>query len=79
MLAATFLLGVGEVLYDNCAQTLMPSLVRADQFEKANGRLWAAQEAANQFVGPPLGSLLLLPASPYRSSSTPGRSSCRQR
>jgi MFS family permease len=59
VLAATFLLGAGEVLYDNCAQTLMPSLVRPDQLEVANGRLWAAQEVANQFVGPPLGSLLL--------------------
>ena len=59
VLVATFLLGIGEVLYDNCAQTLMPALVGADQLEKANGRLWAAQEAANQFVGPPLGSLLL--------------------
>ncbi len=59
VLVATFLLGVGEVLYDNCAQTLMPAIVRPDQLEKANGRLWAAQEAANQFAGPPLGSLLL--------------------
>jgi predicted MFS family arabinose efflux permease len=38
---------------------LMPAIVRTDQLEKANGRLWAAQEAANQFAGPPLGSLLL--------------------
>ncbi len=59
VLVATFLLGIGEVLYDNCAQTLMPSLVRPAQLEKANGRLWAAQEIANQFAGPPLGSLLL--------------------
>ena len=59
IIVASFLLGVGEVLYDNCAQTVMPSLVRPDQLEKANGRLWAAQEAANQFAGPPLGSLLL--------------------
>jgi MFS family permease len=60
VLVATFLLGVGEMLYDNCAQTLMPAVVRADQLEKANGRLWAAQEATNHFAGPPLGSLLLL-------------------
>jgi len=59
VLVATLLLGVGEVLYDNCAQTVMPAIVRIDQLEKANGRLWAAQEAANQFAGPPLGSLLL--------------------
>ena len=59
IIVASFLLGIGEVLYDNCAQTVMPSLVRPDQLEKANGRLWAAEEAANQFAGPPLGSLLL--------------------
>jgi MFS family permease len=59
VIVATLLLGIGEVLHDNCAQTLMPAIVRTDQLEKANGRLWAAQEAANQFAGPPLGSLLL--------------------
>jgi len=59
VLAATLLLGIGEVLYDNSAQTLMPSIVNGDQLEKANGRLWAGEEAANQFAGPPLGSLLL--------------------
>jgi MFS family permease len=56
---ATVLLGVGEVLYDNCSQTLMPAIVHTDQLERANGRLWAGQEAANQFAGPPFGSLLL--------------------
>ncbi|HET9666855.1 MAG TPA: MFS transporter, partial [Desertimonas sp.] len=59
VIVATFLLGICEVLYDNCAQTMMPSLVRTDQLEKANGRIWAAQEVANQFAGPPVGSLLL--------------------
>jgi MFS family permease len=59
VLVATLLLGVGEVLYDNSAQTLMPAIVNNEQLERANGRLWAAEEAANQFVGPPLGSLLL--------------------
>jgi MFS family permease len=59
VLIATLLLGVGEVLYDNSAQTLMPAIVNSEQLERANGRLWAAEEAANQFVGPPLGSLLL--------------------
>jgi MFS family permease len=59
VLAATLLLGIGEVLYDNSAQTLMPSIVSGGQLEKANGRLWAGEQAANQFAGPPLGSLLL--------------------
>ena len=59
VIAATLLLGVGEVLYDNSAQTFMPRLVRNDQLETANGRLWASETAANQFLGPPFGSLLL--------------------
>jgi len=59
VLAATMLLGVGEVLYDNSAQTFMPGIVSNDHLEKANGRLWASETAANQFLGPPLGSLLL--------------------
>jgi hypothetical protein len=46
-------------LYDNSAQTIMPALVATDDLEKANGRLWAAESVTNQFLGPPLGSLLL--------------------
>jgi MFS family permease len=59
VLVATMLLGVGEVLYDNSAQTFMPRIVANDDLEKANGRLWASETAANQFLGPPLGSLML--------------------
>jgi MFS family permease len=62
LLVATLLLGTGEVLRDNCGQTFMPSIVEADQLEKANGRMWSAEGIANTFVGPPLGSLLLLVA-----------------
>lgn len=59
VVVATLLLGVGEVMYDNSAQTIMPALVATDDLEKANGRLWAAESVTNQFLGPPLGSLLL--------------------
>ncbi|MEL0284444.1 MAG: MFS transporter, partial [Ilumatobacter sp.] len=59
VLVATLLLGGAEVLRDNAAQTLLPSIVEADGLERANGRLWAAEATANQFAGPPLGSLLL--------------------
>ena len=59
VLVATLLLGCAEVLRDNAAQTLLPSIVEADGLERANGRLWAAEATANQFAGPPLGSLLL--------------------
>ncbi|HEY7703402.1 MAG TPA: MFS transporter [Acidimicrobiia bacterium] len=51
--------GFAEVLHDNSAQTLMPSLVRPDQLQRANGRLWGAETVANSFLGPPLGGVLL--------------------
>ncbi|MEL6981297.1 MAG: MFS transporter, partial [Actinomycetota bacterium] len=60
LMVATLLLGIGEVLYDNAAQTFLPRLVPSDQLEKANGRLWSAEQIANAFVGPPLGAWLLL-------------------
>jgi MFS family permease len=62
VLVSTLLLGMAEVLADNCGQTFMPSLVDTDDLERANGRLWAAEGVANTFVGPPLGSLLLVVA-----------------
>lgn len=59
---ATLLLGMAEVLRDNCGQTFMPSIVDAPQLERANGRMWSAEMITNTFVGPPLGSLLLVVA-----------------
>jgi MFS family permease len=62
LLVATLLLGTAEVMRDNCGQTFMPSIVEVDQLEKANGRMWSAENIANTFIGPPLGSLLLIAA-----------------
>lgn len=59
LVGAAVLMGMAEVLRDNAAQTFMPSLVTADQLERANGNLWGAEMTMNSFVGPPLGSLLL--------------------
>lgn len=56
---AAMLLGSAEVLRDNSAQTLMPSLVDAENLDKANGRLWGAEMVMNAFVGPPLAGFLL--------------------
>jgi len=60
VLLATVAMGMAEVLYDNSAQTFMPSVVPPASLEKANGRLWSAEQVANTFVGPPLGALLLV-------------------
>lgn len=55
----SLLLGCAEVVRDNAAQTLMASVVDKPQLERANGRLWGAETAMNNFVGPPLGGLIV--------------------
>jgi MFS family permease len=62
VLGATLLLGMAEVLRDNSNQTILPNIVRPDQLEKANGRIWSIENITNTFAGPPLGSLLLIVA-----------------
>lgn len=59
MLGSAFLFGLAEVLRDNSAQTLLPSIVSQEQLEKANGRIWSAESLTNSFIGPPLGSALI--------------------
>ena len=59
VLVATLFLGTAEVLYDNTAQTIMPSLVDESQLEKANGRLWSSEQVANTVAGPAAGAALL--------------------
>lgn len=51
--------GVTETLYDTSAQSILPQIVRRDQLSQANGRLYAAELTANEFVGPPLAGLLV--------------------
>lgn len=59
LLITAFLFGLAEVLRDNSAQTLMPSVVDKENLEKANGRMWSAESLTSSFIGPPLGSLLI--------------------
>lgn len=56
---SSLLFGFAEVLRDNAAQTLMPSIVDPEHLETANGRLWGAEMVMNSFVGPPAGGLLI--------------------
>jgi MFS family permease len=60
--AVGFLMGSAETVSDNAAQAILPSLVRRDQLEKANGRMYAAEIVTNQFAGPPLGGFLFAAA-----------------
>jgi MFS family permease len=58
VIAIVFLVGAAETIFDTAAQAVLPTLVATEQLERANGRLFGAQTAANGFVGPPLGALL---------------------
>lgn len=51
--------GVAETIYDTSAQSILPQVVRSDELSRANGRLYAAELTANQFVGPPLAGFLV--------------------
>ncbi|MFZ9628031.1 MAG: MFS transporter [Ilumatobacteraceae bacterium] len=62
LVVATLLLGCAEVLRDNCGQTFMPSIVAPEHLERANGRMWSIESVANTFIGPPVGSALLVVA-----------------
>jgi MFS family permease len=53
------LLGTAEVVYDTSAQSILPQVVPRGRLPRANGRLIAAELTANEFVGPPLGGLLV--------------------
>lgn len=52
-------LGFAEVVRDNTAQTLLPSVVEDSVLARANSRLWGAEMTMNQFIGPPLAGVLI--------------------
>ncbi|HJR93333.1 MAG TPA: MFS transporter [Acidimicrobiia bacterium] len=56
---AALLLGTAEVLRDNAAQTILPSIVPKAVLEKANGRMWGAEMVMNSFAGPPAAGFLI--------------------
>ncbi|WP_318531921.1 MFS transporter [Amycolatopsis eburnea] len=54
-------LGVGtaETLYDTAAQSIVPQVVGRDELARANGRVYAVEQTANEFAGPPLAGVLV--------------------
>jgi len=53
-----FGLGVAETMFDTAAQSILPNVVDSGQLSFANGRLYAVELTANQFVGPPIGGII---------------------
>jgi MFS family permease len=62
--ALAFLLGTAEVVRDNTAQTVLPSIVNKQQLEQANSQIWSIEQVMGSFVGPPLAGLLIAYAVP---------------
>ncbi len=59
LLGCALIVGAAEVLGDNAAQTMLPSMVPATQLERANGRLWSAELVGGALLGPALGAFLI--------------------
>jgi MFS family permease len=64
LIAAGFLLGTGQTLFDGAAQAAIPAVASRDQarLHRANGRMLGTQTVGQSFVGPPLGGLLFAAA-----------------
>ena len=58
--ALAFVLGVGQTLYENATQAIVPAVVGRDpaRLARANSQLGAAQTCGKELAGPPLGGIL---------------------
>ncbi len=54
-----FALGVAETMFDTAAQSILPSIVDKEKLAGANGRLYGVELVMQQFIGPPLGGLVI--------------------
>jgi MFS family permease len=55
---AVFVLGIGETLFDNAAQSIVPMIVEPFALQDANARFFGANIVTTELAGPPLGSFL---------------------
>ena len=55
---AAFTFGIGEVIYDTTAQSMIPQLLKREQLERGNARLEVTAVTIGEFVGAPLSGLL---------------------
>ena len=55
---ATLVFGVGETLFDTATTAVMPSVVRKEGLDKANGLIQAAQVGVDMFVATPISGVL---------------------
>ena len=58
LLFATFLFGIGEVIYDTTLQSMIPEVLETNQLEKGNARLQVTSVTLGEFIGTPIGGFL---------------------
>lgn len=58
LLAATVVFGVGETLFDNATNAVIPSLVARAGLDRANSRIQAAQITIDSFIAQPIAGVL---------------------
>ncbi len=67
---SALVLGVAETFFDTAAQSILPSIVGKERLSLANGRLYGVELVMNQFVGPPLGGVLIVVSLPFALGSS---------
>ena len=67
---SALVLGVAETFFDTAAQSILRSIVGKERLSLANGRLYGVELVMNQFVGPPLGGLLIVVSLPFALGSS---------
>lgn len=58
LFVGTLVFGLGETLFDNATNAVIPGVVRRDQLERANGWMQAAQVTIDSFIATPIAGVL---------------------
>jgi MFS family permease len=58
LFAGVLAFGVGETLFDNATNAVLPGVVRRDQLDRANGWVQAVQITVDSFIATPIGGIL---------------------
>ena len=58
LFAGTLIFGLGETLFDNATNAVIPALVKRSQLDRANGWMQAAQVSIDSFIATPIAGVL---------------------
>ncbi|MBD3756549.1 MULTISPECIES: MFS transporter [Microbacterium] len=58
LLLGTLVFGIGETLFDNATNAVVPAVVRRPQLDRANGWMQAAQVTIDSFIATPIAGVL---------------------